>query len=66
MAEFKNRYQSLNKYVVFIGVSSSTHKGWTDSHQKDVLTSVSVALTAADRIEKFNLHSINRIILSTL
>ena len=57
--EFKKQYLSLNKYVEFIGVSSSTYMGWRDSYQKDVLTSVSVAATEADRkrlrsIRKFN------------
>ena len=37
------------KLLTIGGVSSSTFKGWTDGHWKDVLTSLSVASTEADR-----------------
>ena len=47
--EFKKQCLSSNKFAELIGVSSSTFKGWTASHQSDLLTSVSVASTKADR-----------------
>ena len=47
--EFKKQCLSSNKFAEFIGVPSSTFKGWKACHQKNLLTSDSVALSDPDR-----------------
>ena len=47
--DFKKKSLSSNKFAEFLGVSSSTFQGWMTDHQKELLTSVSVSSTEADR-----------------
>ena len=47
--QFKKQCLLSNKFAEFVGVFPSTFQGWVTDHQKELLTSVSVASTEADR-----------------
>ena len=47
--EYKRQFLSSNKFANLIGIPTSTFQGWVTDHHNEVLTSVYVASTEADR-----------------